>query len=144
VLKNIDPILSPELLFTLRAMGHGDEIAIVDANYPADNAGARVIRADGLSATQLLDAILSLMPLDTFVPEAAWRPQLPKDPKKELPVHAEFQAIINKHESGTFKLHALAPAAFYERANSAYAMVASGERRLYGNVVLRMGVIHPE
>ena len=143
MLKNIDPLLSPELLFTLRAMGHGDEIAIVDANYPADNAGNRVIRADGLSATQVLDAILSVMPLDAFVAEAAWRPQLPKDPAKELPVHAEFQAIIAKHETGKFKLHALAPEAFYEKANSAYAMVASGERRLYGNIVLKMGVIHP-
>ena len=144
MLKNIDPILSPELLFTLRAMGHGDEIAIVDANYPADNTGARVIRADGLSATQLLDAILSVMPLDSFVPQAAWRPQLPKDPKKELPVHADFQAIIARREQGKFKLHSLAPAAFYEKANSAYAMVASGERRLYGNIVLKMGVIHPD
>lgn len=144
MLKNLDPILSPELLFTLRAMGHGDEIAIVDANYPADNAGNRVIRADGLSATQLLDAILSVMPLDEFVAEAAWRPQLPNDPYKELPVHRDFAAIIGKHEKGKFALHALAPAAFYEKANNAYAMVASGERRLYGNIVVKMGVIHPE
>lgn len=144
MLKNIDPILSPELLFTLRAMGHGDEIAIVDANYPADNAGNRVVRADGLSATHLLDAILSVMPLDAQVPEAAWRPQLPGDPEKELPVHADFQAIIHQHEAGRVRLHTLAPAAFYEKANSAYAMVASGERRLYGNIVLRMGVVQPD
>lgn len=144
MLKNLDPILSPELLFTLRAMGHGDEIAIVDANYPADNAGNRVIRADGLSATQVLDAILSVMPLDEFVAESAWRPQLPDDPARELPVHADFAAIIAKHEKGRFRLHALAPAAFYEKANNACAMVASGERRLYGNIVVRMGVIHPE
>ena len=144
MLKNIDPILSPELLFTLRAMGHGDEIAIVDANYPADNAGNRVIRADGLSATQLLDAILSVMPLDEFVAEAAWRPQLPNDAARELPVHAEFLNIIVKHEKVRFKLHSLAPAEFYAKANNAYAMVASGERRQYGNIVLKMGVVHPE
>lgn len=143
MLKNIDPVLSPELLYTLRAMGHGDEIAIVDANYPADNAGNRVIRADGLSATQLLDAILSVMPLDEFVAEAAWRPQLPADPAKELPVHADFAAVIARHETGKIALHALAPAAFYEKANNACAMVASGERRLYGNIVLKKGVIHP-
>ena len=111
---------------------------------PADNAGKTVIRADGLSATQLLDAILSLMPLDTYVPEAAWRPAFPADPARELPVHADFRKLIDKHAGGKFKLHALAPAAFYARANSAYAMIASGERRLYGNIVLRMGVIEPE
>ena len=143
MLKDIDPVLSPQLLYTLRAMGHGDEIAIVDANYPADNAGKNIIRADGLSATRLLDAILSLMPLDTYVPEAAWRPAFPADPARELSVHADFRKLIDKHEAGKFKLHALAPAAFYERANKAYAMVASGERRLYGNIVLRMGVIEP-
>src|SRR5271167_2303926 len=73
MLKNLDPLLTPDLLQVLRAMGHGDEIAIVDANYPAESAGPQVVRLDGIEATRALDAVLSVMPLDEFVPDASWR-----------------------------------------------------------------------
>jgi L-fucose mutarotase len=145
MLKGIDPILSPDLLAVLRAMGHGDEIAIVDANYPAEAHARRLVRADGHPATTLLDAILSLMPLDRFVEDAAFRP-VPahdgRDIEETNALHREFESIIAKHEPG-FAVVPLKGEAFYGRVKSAYALVASGERQLYGNIILRKGVIHP-
>jgi len=143
MLKNLSPLLGPELLFTLRAMGHGDEIAIVDGNYPADNAGPeRVIRADGHDAVSLLDAILSVMPLDDFVPTPAVRPNVPGKPDHLEPVMVDLAAMVARHEPKV-KLTGVEPAVFYERVRNAYAVVASSERRLYGNIVLKKGVIRP-
>ena len=143
MLKNLSPLLGPELLYTLRAMGHGDEIAIVDGNYPADNAGPeRVIRADGHDAVRILDAVLSVMPLDDFVPVSAMRPQVPGKPDQLEPVMKDFARVIAKHEP-KIALTGLEPAAFYERVRKAYAVVGTSERRLYGNVVLRKGVVRP-
>ena len=143
MLKNLSPVLGPELLYTLRAMGHGDEIAIVDGNYPADNAGPQnVIRADGHDTLKMLDAILSVMPLDSVVPQAAFCPQVPGKPAHMEPVMQDIARIVSKHEP-KIALVGLEPAAFYERVRKAYAVVGTSERRLYGNVVLRKGVIYP-
>ena len=143
MLKNLSPLLGPELLYTLRAMGHGDEIAIVDGNYPADNAGPeRVIRADGHDTVRILDAVLSVMPLDDFVPVAAMRPQVPGKPDDLEPVMKDIARTIAKHEP-KIELTGLDPAAFYERVRKAYAVIGTSERRLYGNVVLRKGVVRP-
>lgn len=142
MLKNIPPILGPELLFTLRAMGHGDEIAIVDANYPAESSGLTVIRMDGLNATEVLDAILTLMPLDTYVDDQAFGMEVVGDPKKREATHKEFDKTIKKHEPD-MKLSMLERFAFYDRVEGAYAIVQTGERRLYGNVLLKKGVIRP-
>ena len=103
MLKNIDPLLSPELLMILRSMGHGDDIAIVDGNFPADSMAQRLVRLDGLSATAVANAILSVMPLDDFVPEAAWRMEVVGDPSAEQPIFAEFRAIIAQHEGPNFR-----------------------------------------
>ena len=84
--ETLDPILTPDLLQVLRAMGHGDGIVVVDANYPAESAGPQVVRLDGVEATRALDAILSLMPLDEFVPEACWRMQVVGAPNEEQPI----------------------------------------------------------
>ena len=143
MLKNIPPILSPSLLHILRAMGHGDEIAIVDANYPADSAGPELVRLDGLPAIEVLDAILTLMPLDTFVDEQAIGMEVVGDPKKREATHKDFDRIVKKHEPG-MKLTLLERFAFYERVHGAYAIVQTGERRLYGNVLLKKGIIRPE
>ena len=143
MLKNIPPILGPDLLAILRAMGHGDEIAIVDANYPADGAGPVLVRLDGVSATDVLDAILTLMPLDDFVDEAAICMQVVGNASQREPVMDEFDAIITKHEPG-MKLSSLERFAFYERVAKGYAIVQSGERRLYGNILLKKGVIRPQ
>lgn len=142
MLKGIDPLLSPELLATLRAMGHGDEIAIVDANYPAESSGLTVIRLDGLNATEVLDAVLTVMPLDTYVDDQAFGMEVVGDPKKREATHKEFDKTIKKHEPD-MKLSMLERFAFYDRVEGAYAIVQTGERRLYGNVLLKKGVIRP-
>jgi len=143
MLKTIDPLLGPDLLYVMRAMGHGDELAIVDANYPAYPAGPEVVRID-VDAVRALDAILSLFPLDTFVPEACWRMQVVDHPNQEEPIFAEFRSVIAKREGPQFKLGSLERFAFYERARRCFAIVATGERRLYGNVILKKGVVPPD
>jgi L-fucose mutarotase len=143
MLKGLNPLLGPELLKVLRAMGHGDEIAIVDGNYPADTDAKRLVRMDGHSATDVLDAILSVMPLDEMVPDSAFRPAAYLDPKRVEPVFTEFESIVKKWEP---KRHitTLIGAEFYGRVKASYAVVATSEARLYGNIVLRKGVIHPK
>jgi L-fucose mutarotase len=141
MLKNIDPLLSPDLLMVLRSMGHGDDIAVVDANFPAAAMARRLVRLDGQAATDVTDAILSVMPLDDFVPEAAWRMEVVGDPQAEQPIFDEFRAIIARHEGSNFRLASLERFAFYEQAKAAYAIVSTGERRLYGNIILKKGVV---
>jgi L-fucose mutarotase len=143
MLKGLSPILSPELLQVLRSMGHGDEIVVVDANFPADSMAQRLVRLDGLPVTAVTDAILSVMPLDDFVPEAAWRMEVVGDPTAEQPIFAEFRELLARHEGNGFKIAALERFAFYERAQEAYAIVATGETRLYGNIILKKGVVRP-
>ena len=142
MLKNLDPILGPDLLGTLRAMGHGDEIAIVDGNYPAESAGPEIIRAHGHTATRILEAVLSVLPLDEFVPDPAIRMQVVGNPDQLEPVMEEFQSIILRHEPDV-KLKSLERFAFYKRVNAAFAIVSTGERRLYGNIILKKGIIRP-
>jgi L-fucose mutarotase len=141
MLKGINPLLGPDLLAVLRAMGHGDEIAIVDANYPAEAHAERCLRADGHSVTVMLEALLSVLPLDRLVAAAAFRP-VPPDAAGHK-VHRELDAIVARYEPG---LHVvpLSGDAFYKRVKSAYAIIATGERRLYGNIILRKGVIHQD
>jgi L-fucose mutarotase len=142
MLKGIPHILSPDLLHALQAMGHGDEITIVDGNYPGTSAGPRLIRADGHSGTELLEAILSVMPLDDFVPDPAIVMQVVGDAGQKPPVVAEYEKIIGRIEPDV-KVTSLERFAFYKRANAGYAMVQTGEQRLYGNIILKKGVIRP-
>lgn len=141
MLKGIDPRLSPDLLHALRAMGHGDDIVIVDANFPAESSGPPVIRLDALDAVAALDLVLGVLPLDTFVPEACHVMQVVGQPDAEPPIFAEFRAVVARREGPQFKLGRIERFAFYARAAQAYAIVATGERRLYGNVILKKGVI---
>lgn len=143
MLKGLNPLLGPDLLKVLRAMGHGDEIAIVDGNYPADSDAKRLVRMDGHSATDILDAILSVMPLDEMVPDSVFRPAAYLDPKRTEPIFDDFERIIKKWEPQRH-ITALVGADFYGRVKASYAVVASSEARLYGNIVLRKGVIHPK
>lgn len=143
MLKNLDPLLSPALLAILREMGHGDEIAIVDANFPAAANARRIVRLDGVSATTALQAILSVMPLDDFGPECAWRMEVVGDPDADLPVYREFRALLSRESAGEATLSALERHAFYARARDAFAIVATSETRLYGNILLRKGVVRP-
>jgi len=125
MLRGIDPILGPELLHALRAMGHGDEIAIVDANYPALTNARRLIRVDGVDAVRVTDAILSLMPLDSFVDIAAFRMEVVDDAKQVPPVCREFEKVVKKREPG-FKVGSIERFAFYDRCKLAFAIVATG------------------
>lgn len=143
MLRNIDPLLSPDVLHALRAMGHGDEIAIVDANFPAESAGPRCIRADGLSASDMLAAVLSVMPLDNFVPGPAVTMQVVGDPDAVPEAVADFQRVIDEVADNPARVTALERFAFYERASDAFAILQTGERRLYGNIILKKGVIAP-
>lgn len=142
MLKGIDPLLSPDLLRILRAMGHGDEIAIVDGNYPAEEHAKRLVRLDGHEAPRILDAILSVMPIDDMVPEAVWRPAAYLDPERVEPVFEDFAAVLKKYEP-TQKIAALKGDAFYNKVKACFAVVASSEARLYGNIIVKKGVIYP-
>jgi L-fucose mutarotase len=142
VLKGIPHILGPDLLHALQSMGHGDEITIVDGNYPGASAGPRLIRADGHSASSLLEAILSVMPLDDFVPDPAVVMQVVGDATQRPPVVEEYARIVARFEP-SISLHSLERFAFYKRANAGYAIVQTGDQRLYGNIILKKGVIRP-
>ena len=144
MLKGIDPLLNADLLYALAAMGHGDEIAVVDANFPAESTAQRLTRLDGVPATRAMEAILSVMPLDQFVDKPAALMAVVGDDPEEPPVFAEFCAVVEKVEGKPIDFEILERFAFYERARQAFAVVATGERRLYGNVILKKGVIPPE
>ena len=143
MLKNINPLLGPDLIYCLRAMGHGDTIAIVDANFPATACADRLIRMDGVSATDMLDAILSVMPLDTFVDNPAYRMEVVGDPDQIPDICVEFQKIIDRNTPKHKQVEKIERHSFYEHAKNSFAIVATGESRLYGNIILIKGVIDP-
>jgi L-fucose mutarotase len=143
MLKGLHPLLGPELLQALAAMGHGDEIGVVDANFPAASLGRRVVRIDGASAPAVLEAILTLLPLDRFVEPALATMAVVGAPLAEPEVVAAFGAIASRAEGREVARQALPREQFYERARQAFALVQCGERRLYGNLLLRKGVVAP-
>ena len=145
MLKGIDPLLGADLLHVLRSMGHGDDLVVADAHFPAAAMAKRVVRLDGVDGPRALRAILSVMPLDDFVEEPCGRIEVIGDPTAEPEVCREYQQIIDGAEGGArFKLAKIERFAFYERARHAFAVVQTGETRLYGCVLLKMGVIQPE
>jgi L-fucose mutarotase len=141
MLRGIDPILSPELLKILRAMGHGDEIVIADANFPATSCGREVVRLDGVDAVHVARAILSVMPLDAFVDDRALSMQVVGDALAEPPVVELFQVAIDEVADHPARIVSLERFAFYERARAAFAIVQTGEGRHYGNLILKKGVL---
>ena len=143
MLKGIDPLLGPELLATLRAMGHADEIAVVDANFPAAANARRLIRADGVNAPRMVQAILSVLPLEQFEPVAAFRMAVDGAPDAPPPVIGEFEALL-RAAGYAGPIGALGRFDYYERTRSAYAIVATAERRYWGNLILKKGAIPPE
>jgi L-fucose mutarotase len=142
MLKGLNPILSPDLLATLRAMGHGDEIALVDGNYPGLEHARRLIRADGHGIIAVLDAILSVMPIDDFVPAAIFRATVKQDLDLLDPVHEDMIACCARYEPERAVVPLLGPD-FYPRVKAAHTVVQTSEMRLYGNIILRKGVIYP-
>lgn len=138
MLKNINPLLTGSLLAVLADMGHGDDLVIVDANYPAQASGVPVLDFPGISATEMAEAVLSLLPLDDFVDKPAAVMQAPN----EVPsIFTEFEAVIEKAEGRAIMVDPIERFAFYDRAREAFAIVRTGEKRLYGNIIFKKGVI---
>lgn len=138
MLKGINPIIPPELLKLLCEMGHGDEIVIGDGNFPAASNAKRLVRCDGHAVPELLDAILALFPLDTYVDSPVILMQTGEG-EATPEIWASYQQIIDKHQPS--ELSQIERFAFYERARQAYAIVATGESALYANIILKKGVI---
>jgi L-fucose mutarotase len=141
MLLNIDPLLGPDLLHALRAMGHRQDIAIVDANFPCDPS-SRVIRLDGISATDTLAAVLSVLPVEVEEEAGAWRMIAYDDPEHVLPIFSEFDSLVGSAAPGR-GVTAIPPDEFKARVRDGYVTVITGERRLYGGIVIRKGVVPP-
>ena len=140
MLKGISPLISPELLKVLCEMGHGDEIVLADANFPAESMGQRVVRADGIGAAELLRAILPLFPLDQYdESNFVLMSVVPGDPTVPV-IWDEYRATLTAYEPDA-KIQTIDRFAYYERAKKAYCIVATGERAQYANILLKKGVI---
>jgi L-fucose mutarotase len=142
VLKGIHPLLTPELLYAMAAMGHGDEIAIVDANFPAASLGPRLIEVRGASSPDLLDALLTRFPLDTSVIPAVFTMEVVGDPSAVPDPVMDFAEVFTRHRLDDCEIGTLERHAFYERARRAFALVRTGEMRPYGNILLVKGVVN--
>jgi L-fucose mutarotase len=149
MLKGIDHRLNADVLYALRAMGHGDVLVISDTNFPADSVAretvlGELLRMENLTAAEAAEAVLSVMPLDTFVDDFAARMEIVGKPNEIPPVQAEVQKAIDKAEGRKRPMIGVERFDFYDRAREAYAVIQTGERRFYGCFMLRKGVIPPE
>jgi L-fucose mutarotase len=143
MLKTLSVLHTPELLHTLASMGHGDELALVDSNFPAVSVARRLVRLDGADLPSALEACLQLFPLDTFVKEPAIRMMQVHAPDEIPEVQQICQRIIDESEGRHQKLAGISREAFYERARNAYAVVITGEARIYGCILIKKGVVFP-
>lgn len=149
MLKGISPLLNADVLYALRAMGHGDDLIICDTNFPADSTArqtrlGKLLRIDNVTAGEAVAAILSLYPLDSFVDDAAARMEIVGNPGEIPPVQQEVQRAIDAAEGRSWPMIGVERYAFYERAKQAYCVVQTGERRFYGCFALRKGVVGPD
>ena len=149
MLWGIDPLLDADLLYALRRMGHGDEIAIVDANFPAASTATTTITGEpilmaGVSSARAVEAVLSVMPLDSFVDDPALRMEVVGDPLRVPPVQQEVQAAIDRATGKRVPLVGIERFAFYDRAAESFAVLVTGERRHYGCFILKKGVLPEE
>jgi L-fucose mutarotase len=148
MLKGLDPRLNADVLCALRAMGHGDTVVLSDTNFPADRVAretvlGRLLRMENLTLPQAAQAVLSVLPLDTFVDDFAVRMEVVGDPGALPAPQIEAQAEIDRAEGRVRPMLAAERFAFYDLARSAYAVIQTGERRFYGCIILRKGVIPP-
>ena len=147
MLKGIDPLLNADVLRVLRAMGHGDDLIITDTNFPSDSVARQTVYGSLLridaSAADVVQAVLSVMPIDTFVDDAAARMEVVDEPKTILPVMTEVQDKVSAVD-GPNRLLPIERFSFYDRAKKAYAIIQTGERRFYGCFAFRKGVIGPD
>ena len=148
MLKSLDPLLNADVLYALRGMGHGDDLIICDTNFPADAVArqtvlGKLLRIDGVSAARAAKAILSVMPLDSFVEKPACRMEIVGKPNEIPPVQAEVQAEIDRAEGRSWPMGTVERFAFYDLAKKAYCVITTGETRFYGCFVFKKGVIPP-
>ncbi len=141
MLKLIPPAISPELMSVLMRMGHGDDLVLADGNFPAETNARELIRADGHGMANMLDAILHVFPVDTFVeaPVLVMQPVDPGDP--EPPIWSDFRRLLTKHEGRPVPLQTVERFKFYDLARQAFAIVSTGETAIYANVILKKGVV---
>ena len=149
MLKNVNPLLNADVLYALRAMGHGDRLVLCDTNFPGASVAKQttigaLLRIDGVTTAEATRAILSAMPLDTFIDDAAMRMEIVGSPNEIPPVQKEVQAEIDKAEGKSWPLVPVERMAFYEIAKKSYCVIATGERRFYGCFMFTKGVIPPE
>lgn len=146
MLKGIDPILNADVLYALRAMGHGDDLIIADTNFPSDSVARETVLGEVLRidkpAAEVVRAVLSIYPIDTFVDDAAARMEVVDEPDTILPVMEEVQAEVSAVGGPT--MISVERFAFYDRAKKAYAVIQTGERRFYGCFAFRKGVVPPD
>lgn len=146
MLKGIDPILNADVLYALRAMGHGDDLIIADTNFPSDSVARETVLGEVLRidrpAAEVVRAVLSVYPIDTFVDDAAARMEVVGEPDAILPVMDEVQAQVTAADGP--RMMSIERYAFYDRAKQAYAVIQTGERRFYGCFALRKGVVGPD
>ena len=141
MLKGISKYLSPELLFHLYKMGHGDELVLADAFYPGDTMNKRVIRADGIGIVDLLDGILPLFNLDAYVSNPVLMMAVPSNDTPDPEVEKSYRVVIDKYYPDTPLIGKLERFEFYERSKIAYAVVMTGTTAKYGNIIIKKGVI---
>lgn len=139
MLKNISPLISPQLLKTLAEMGHGDEIIFSDAHFPAHSMGPKVIRADGLKVSDLLTAIIPLFELDSYAPPLVMMAAVAGD-TLDPSVEQRYLQALTHHKQSELTIERIDRFAFYERAQKAFAIVITGETAKYGNILLKKGV----
>jgi len=141
MLKNINPLLGPDLLHALAAMGHGDEIVIADRNFPSHRVGHRVIELRGHDAPTVIDAICSVLPLDVTIEQPVLRMAITADPDGVNEVHADVARCVQPQLAEGQSVGSVERFAFYDRARDAYAVVVTGEERPYGDFILTKGVL---
>ena len=148
MLININPILSPELLFTLRTMGHGDKLILADANFPADTMNKKVVRLDGVNIPDAAKAILSVLPLDSFLVSqgkpAVCRMEVDEKPQELLESHKEFIKVVKEVSGSNWKVGSIERQAFYEEAKKSFAIVTTTDARPFSCFIMTKGVIKPD
>ena len=149
MLKGLDPILNADVLHALKSMGHGDDLILADMNFPADSIArhslyGRLLKLENVTAGRAAQAILSLMPLDSFAPQSALRMEIVDMPEEVPPVQREVQAAINAAEGRPWPMGSIERFAFYEAAKRSYCVIQTGERRFYGCFILKKGVLPPD
>lgn len=149
MLKGLDPILNADVLHALKSMGHGDDLIIADMNFPSDSIArqtvyGKLLKLENVTAGRAAQAILSLMPLDSFVPHPALRMEIVGKPDEVPPVQLEVQAAIDQAEGKPSPMGSIERFAFYEAAKRSYVVIQTGERRFYGCFVFKKGVLPPE